>query len=63
MNNINNATLRCWTQNGKNSARIGLLRMQDAGWHDLPKPDGPRRKVVTIRTTTFINIQKDTEFA
>jgi hypothetical protein len=61
MNKSNNATLRCWTQNGKTSALIGLLRSQDTGWHNLPKPEGPRSKVVTIRTTAFINIFKKSE--
>jgi hypothetical protein len=48
------ANLLSWTQKGNSSALIGLLGKQDAGWHCLPRTEGPRSTVITIRTTAFI---------
>jgi len=52
-NNNNNATLRIWTQKGNSSALIGLFGRQDADRHDLQRPERPRSKMLTIRTTDF----------
>ena len=41
---------------------IGPLGRQDAGWHDVPKTEGPRSKAVTIRTAAFKH-SKNPKFA
>jgi len=37
----------------ESSTLIGLLGRQDTDRHNLQTPEGPRSKVVTIRTTDF----------